>query len=111
MAFTPEHFLGWILAVGVIFFTFVAVRFYVRRNHKFNRFSIASDAFLLTSTAFALITVGYMCYESLHEIEVRRNHPEWTEAQIYNKIFTDRDGLILKACGHLLGFKTYSKAW
>ncbi|CUS07258.1 unnamed protein product [Tuber aestivum] len=110
MAFTPEQFFGWILAVGVIFFTFVALRFYVRRNQKFNKFSIASDAFLLTSTAFALVTVGYMCYESLHEIEVRSNHPEWKEAEIYHKIFTDRDGLILKFV-YFLGLGYMVELW
>jgi len=89
-------FFAWILTVGVTFFTFVALRFYVRRHEKLNRFSIASDVFLLISTLFALATVCYMCYGSLHEIEVRRNHPHWNEGQIYNKIFTDNNGLALK---------------
>ncbi|RPA95283.1 hypothetical protein L873DRAFT_1320722 [Choiromyces venosus 120613-1] len=109
MAFTPQHF-GWILTVGIIFFCFVAIRFWVRRNDNLNRFSIASDAFLLTSTIFALATVGYMCYESLHEIEVRRNHPDWKEAQIYHKIFTDRDGLALKFV-YFLGLGYMIELW
>jgi len=96
MPFTPVQFFAWILTVGITFFTFVAVRFYVRRHEKLSRFSIASDVFLLVSTLFALATVCYMCYGSLHEIEVRRSHPEWKEAQIYGKIFTDRNGLTLK---------------
>ncbi|KAG0644373.1 hypothetical protein HOY80DRAFT_73469 [Tuber brumale] len=110
MAFTPELFFGWILTVGVIFFTVVAFRFYVRRHEKLNGFSIASDAFLLLSSAFALATVAYMCYESLHEMEVRRNHPDWKEAQIYSKIFTDRDGLTLKFV-YLLGLGYMIELW
>ncbi|PUU83386.1 hypothetical protein B9Z19DRAFT_1119319 [Tuber borchii] len=110
MPFTQVTFLAWILMLGVTFFTFVAARFYVRRHEMLSRFSIASDVFLLLSTVFVLAAICKMCYGLLHEFGVRRNHPEWEEWQIHNRIFTDSNDLALKFL-YFLGLEYIVGLW